>query len=283
MRQGFQYFGRDDPMIKADLHIHSTVSDGSDTIEQIIATAEQKELDFIAITDHDTLSHLSQIPKNTKVKVLGGIEISATDPVYGMRAHILGYHIQNQEIVTALTRPLLEARHQNSLKQAEILKRNGYKIDIDALPKADGKYLYKQHIIDHLVTSGQVPEMFGSFYKATFKNGGICAFDITYINVFEAVEIIKKAGGQAVLAHSGQQQNFYLIPALVACGLDGLEYNHHANSKTDQETIRRYAEKYGLYLTGGSDYHGRYEPQIFGIGDYLSEESGVEALCNCYQ
>jgi predicted metal-dependent phosphoesterase TrpH len=207
------------------------------------------------------------------------MEISAADRENNMRAHILGYNIADHRPILKLTRPLLEARSQNSLKQAEILKRHGYRIDLDSINRADGKYLYKQHIMDQLVSTGQVPEMFGAFYYQTFKNGGICDFDIEYIDVIKAVEAVKEAGGQAVLAHSGQQQNFYLIPRLARCGLDGVELNHHANSKKDKKTIREYARKHGLYLTGGSDFHGRYEPQVFGVGDYISEESGAYAIC----
>lgn len=266
-------------MLKADLHIHSTVSDGSDSIEQIVKIAEEKKLDVIAITDHDTLSHISRLPRNSKVKVIGGIEISAVDPENNKRAHILGYNIKDIELVEALTRPILEARNLNSEKQAKILCQNGYEIDIDKLARADGKYLYKQHIMDYLVRTKQVTEMFGDFYYTTFKNKGVCDFDIKYIDVYAAVKTIKEAGGQAVLAHSGQQKNFYLIPSLVEYGLAGLEYNHHANSEEDKNIIRRYAENYGLFLTGGSDYHGRYEPQDFGVGDILSEESGIEAIC----
>ncbi len=269
-------------MIKADLHIHSTVSDGSDSIERILELAEQKGLDYIAITDHDTLSHhkkIDELKDSSRVKVIGGIEIFAVDPENNMRAHILGYHIRIPELITELTHPLLEARNQNSERQAELLRQQGYSLPEEKLHRADGKYLYKQHIMDYLVATGQAEEMFGSYYHSTFKNNGICAFDITYIDVFQAVDTLKKAGGLAVLAHSGQQQNFYLIPQLVEHGLDGLELNHHANSVGDMEIIRSYAKEYDLFLTGGSDYHGAYEPQIFGIGDYLSEESGVRAIC----
>ena len=266
-------------MTKADLHIHSTVSDGSDTIEQIIDIAKERQLDAIAITDHDTLSHIAQIPFNAGLKIISGVEISSVHRETNTRAHVLGYGIQNPGIVTALTQPLLEARNKNSEKQVEFLKSIGFSIDVEKLARADGKYLYKQHIMDWLVTTGQVPDMFGPFYQKTFKQGGICAFDIEYIDVFEAVRAIKEAGGRAVLAHSGQQQNFWLIPELVAIGLDGLELNHHTHSDKDREITRDYATQYGLFLTGGSDYHGKYEPQIFGIGDFLAEDSGVFAIC----
>lgn len=266
-------------MLKADLHIHSTVSDGSMSIVDIIEEAAAKGLDAIAITDHDTLSQLAQTPKNSKIKIIPGLEISAVDRLNGLRAHILGYNVKIPEIVEDLTRPLLEARHQNTLRQIAVLKKHGYVIDEEKLSRADGKYLYKQHVMHYLVATGQATEMFGAFYKATFKNNGSCHFDITYIDALDAVRAIKQAGGQAVLAHSGQQQNFYFIPSLVECGLDGLECNHHAHSEKDRETIKRYAELYGLFLTGGSDFHGIYEPQLEGIGDIISEESGVKALC----
>ena len=265
--------------MKADLHIHTTVSDGSDSISRIIEMAKEKALDAIAITDHDTLSHLTQIPADTGIRVLGGVEISAIHRRTNTRTHILGYNIKEPEIVTSLTRPLLEARSKNSEKQVACLRSAGYQIDIDKLARADGKYLYKQHIMDWLVTTGQVSEIFGDFYRKTFKKGGICAFDIEYIDMLDAVKAIKEAGGLAVLAHPGQQKNFQLIPELVDAGLDGLELNHHSHDGNDMETIRGYAEEYKLFLTGGSDYHGKYEPQPFGVGDYLSDESGAKKIC----
>ena len=102
--------------------------------------------------------------------------------------------------------------------------------------------------MENLVRRKKADEMFGNFYYSTFKNGGICAFDIRYISPLEALKAIKNSGGLAVLAHSGQQQNFSLIPELVKNGLDGLELNHHSHSPKDRETIREYAEKYSLFL-----------------------------------
>ena len=113
---------------------------------------------------------------------------------------------------------------------------------------------------------------------STFKNGGICAFDIRYISPLEALKAIKNSGGLAVLAHSGQQQNFSLIPELVKNGLDGLELNHHSHSPKDRETIREYAEKYSLFLTGGSDFHGEFEPADVDLGDFIAEQSGIEKI-----
>ena len=210
-------------MIRADLHMHSTVSDGSFTIPELIARARQNGLDAIAITDHDTLSQRFQIPADTGLQVLTGIEISAYDYENDFRVHMLGYGIQKPEVTEQAVHPTLEARHANSLKQIEILNQHGYEIDLSQLRRADGKYIYKQHIMDDLVRRGKAPDMFGEFYQKTFKHGGICDFDIRYPSPLEALRAIKDAGGLAVLAHSGQQQNFCIIPELAKQGLDGLE------------------------------------------------------------
>lgn len=265
-------------MKKADLHIHSTVSDGSLGMEEIFQKAKEKGLDAVAITDHDTVSHWRKIKDPLWLKVIRGIEVSACDYRENKKVHILGYGIKNAEMVEEFVSPILAARHENSLKQIEILKKNGFSIREEELKKADGQYIYKQHIMEYLVRTGQAREMFGAFYQSVFKNHGICDFDITYCNPYEAVEVICQAGGKAVLAHSGQQKNFSLIPALTKCGLSGLELNHPANREPDKKIIREYAEKYGLFLTGGSDFHGAYENNSADIGEYLSEQSGLEAL-----
>lgn len=264
--------------MKADMHIHSTVSDGSYTIKEIIAKAKKRGLDGIAITDHDTLSHKKQIPFDCQLKIMAGIEVSAFDYEKNFRVHVLGFNIKDEAKVEKLVSKTLEARHENSLKQIKILNERGFDIDVNEVKKADNKYIYKQHIMDYLLEKGKVDELFGKFYLKTFKNNGICHFDIHYLDPITAVRTIKDAGGIAVLAHSGQQQNFSLIPELVANGLDGLELNHHSHSPKDREIICEYAKKYSLLLTGGSDCHGRYEAGSPDIGDYLADENDAEKM-----
>ena len=264
--------------MKADLHVHSTFSDGSSSIAQLIGMAKENGLDCIAITDHDTLSHIRNIPAAGEIKVIGGVEMSAIHRNTGVKAHILGYNIQKPGILSSFVQPTLEARSRNSEKQIDILTGLGFKIDISNIPRTEEKYIYKQHIMDWLFSTGQTSDMFGVFYQKTFKNGGACAFDIEYPDVFEAVRAVKEAGGLAVLAHPGQQNNFSLIPGLSQAGLDGLELNHYSNNESDRKLIAAYAERYGLFLTGGSDYHGKYGAHHFNIGDFLSEESGIKGV-----
>lgn len=271
-------------MLKADLHIHSNVSDGSDTIADIVMKAADLSLDAIAITDHDTLTHSKQIAALQEttllgVRVIAGIEISARDGKGRGDAHILGYGIENIDMVTDFTLPTLQTRHENALKQIEILQKHGYHFDMSELLKADGQYIYKQHIMHHLWITGQVSSMFGDSYAKFFAKDGLCPMSIAYVDACEAVKVITEAGGKAVLAHSGYNQNFYIIDELVDCGLVGLEYNHPDHEAKDRAILAEFAQKHGLFLTGGSDYHGSFEPQDFALGACLSEKSGVLALC----
>lgn len=265
-------------MMRADLHMHSTFSDGSDTPAELAEKAARKGLQAIAITDHDTLAHFQALPEHPRVRVLGGIEISAVDPQSGIKAHILGYGIQNPAPVEALVAPLRARRHANSLRQIGLLQDHGYYIDVDRLQKADGRYIYKQHILQYLVRTHQADELFGTFYRRVFKGGGFCDFDIAYVDARDAVAAIHQAGGLAVLAHPGQQKNFHLILSLP---LDGVEYRHVENRPEDRETIMECVQDRTtpLFLTGGSDYHGMYNDRAVEIGDYLACESGVDQLC----
>ena len=265
-------------MMKADLHIHSTVSDGSLTMEEIADRAVAKGLDAIGITDHDTVAHFDRLPQREGLQVIPGTEISAYDRGLRCKVHILGYRIQNPECLERYVEPIRRARHKNCLRQMSILEKAGYRLPPEEIQKADGAYIYKQHIMDYLCRTGQVPDMFGEFYRKVFKNGGICDFDIAYMDAVCAIHALKEAGGLAVLAHSGQQQNFELIPVLVREGLDGLEYDHPSNSDADKAIIQGYAKKYRLFLTGGSDFHGRFERDSADLGTHLSPESGIQTL-----
>lgn len=236
-------------MIKADLHMHSTVSDGSFTIPELIEFAKKKGLDAIAVTDHDTVSHFQQIPKiEHGVKVIPGIEISAYDYENNFKVHMLGYGIRYPEIVEKVVQPTLLARHENSLKQIRILNENGYDVNTEELRVADGKYIYKQHIMEYLLRRGKVSEMFGDFYYSVFKNNGICDFDIQYISPIEALNTIKEAWRSCRSCSQRTAAEFLsLFLNFQRTALDGLEVNHHSNSESDKIIIRRYAENMGCF------------------------------------
>ena len=115
-------------------------------------------------------------------------------------------------------------------------------------------------------------------YVTNHNKKCICDFENNDPQPHHVRQTKKWAGVIAVLAHSGQQQNFHLSSILVDKGLYGIELNHPSNSNIDRETIRFYADKYHLFLNGGSDFHGEYEKEKTQIGDYLSDNSGIEKI-----
>ena len=109
-----------------------------------------------------------------------------------------------------------------------------------------------------LISNNYMDEEYKILYKKIFKGSGICARDIEYVDMIEAVKAIKADGGIAVLAHPGHLDSYDFIENLVKAGLDGIEFNHESHSEEDHIKILKYSKKYNLILTGGSDFHGVY-------------------------
>lgn len=268
-------------MIRADLHMHTRVSDGADEIETVIDTCIQKKLTHIAVTNHDDMDgfdRTKELCDKAGIKTVKSIEITTYDRSTGHKAHILGYDIQNEEPIRKLTDPLLKRRHENALKQIEILKREGYEIDVKELKSRVYKIIYKQNLLQYLVEKGYADRIYGDFYRTYFSKGGICSFRPEDIDTVSAVRAIKESGGLAVLAHAGQQENYELIETLYPIGLDGVELYHASNDEKARKLIREASEGKNLFFTGGSDYHGAYSRRKVEIGDYLAEEGAVQAI-----
>ena len=251
-------------MNKADLHIHTSVSDCSKRAEEVLQLAQQEGVTHLAFTDHDTTQKAEEhaaLAKTYGIQAVPAVELSAFHRKSGKKVHILGYGYANTESIEKIGQRTLQKRNENGLKQIEILEKLGYKIDLDAIRALSNGCIYKQHILDYLVKSGQSEAIFGKIYRDIFKNGGPCDFDIAYPEAAEAVCAIVEAGGVAVLAHPGQQDNFEVLPELIEAGLKGIERNHPANNGQAREKIDTLCQKYALFYTGGSDYHGRYEKE----------------------
>ncbi|SKC47845.1 inositol monophosphatase family protein [Maledivibacter halophilus] len=271
--------------MKADLHVHTNISDSNYSIEETIQMAKEQGITHLGIVDHDTtlgLKKAIEVGEKYGIKIIPGIEISAYDYKNNRKVHILGYKFDlNAHNIKNLCDPIIKKRHNNSLWQIEKLIENGYKIRLDEVYEK-AKYstcIYKQHIMDVLIEKGYTDKIYSSLYKQLFKGNGICARDIEYIDVFDAVKAIKGDGGIAVLAHPGQLKSYDLIDDLVEIGLDGIELYHEDHTDADHRKILEYQEKYNLILTGGSDYHGDYGSN-FKIGDFLTSKEYIKFFDN---
>lgn len=263
-------------MYLADLHVHTEVSDCSMTAEEILKEAKKKGISHIAFSEHDTTKQAKEhveLAKQYGIQAIKAVEMSAYDNEGKKKVHILGYGYGTGDHIEAIGRETLRKRHENCLKQMGILKELGYNISVEAIEKLAGDCIYKQHILDYLVKTGQSTELFGKIYQTIFKNGGACDFDIEYPSAEEVIRAIKLDGGMAVLAHPGQQGNFDIVERLVKAGLNGIEWKHPSHNEEDRRIVMECAKQYGLFCTGGSDFHGRYEKESASIGEFPAHES----------
>lgn len=268
-------------MYRADLHLHTTISDGSEDAVQILEMARQAGLTHLAFTNHDTTKMWEKYIAEAKeygIHAIPGIEMSACDYEEDVKAHILGYGYTSTVHMEKIGSETLRKRNENGLKYIEILNTIGYKADAKEIQRLSTTAVYKQHILAYLVKTGQADTIFGDVYYKVFKNGGPCAFDLEYPDPVECVKAICADGGTAVLAHPGQQDNFRLLPKLVEAGLKGIEYSHPSHNEALRKRTMQAAEEFGLFMTGGSDYHGVYEKTKTEFGKYTAHISSRAPL-----
>lgn len=249
---------------RADLHVHTVVSDGSDTFTQVIGKARVQGLSHIAVTDHDTTKGLRLAAQQAAAQCFSlvcGVEVSAWDPASERRVHILGLGLgEESPAVQDLCGVTLARRSANTAWQMRQLLDAGFDVDVEYAAElaAESTGFYKQHLMAALTDAEFSSAEYQLLYKTLFKNGGIAQRDIQYVDMCDAVDAIVADGGVAVLAHPGQFDNYDALPALVDAGLSGIERCHPDHDQRDIQLCEELAARYGLFCTGGSDYHGRF-------------------------
>lgn len=255
---------RENAQVVADLHCHTDVSDCSENVHTVLDKARARGVTHLAVTDHDTVSGLDsafEAGDELGVKVIGGVEISAYDFDRGRKVHVLGLGMSAvSPAVSKLCAPVLEARRANTEWQVRRLREAGYLVEENVLREVSSAStsLYKQHVMAAMTDDPYSSEAYRTLYRSLFKGDGICARDIEYVDARDAVEAIVQDGGLPVLAHPGQLDSYDLVPALVECGLAGIERFHHDHGEVDRQRCAELALAHGLFTTGGSDYHGSF-------------------------
>ncbi|AWH79192.1 PHP domain-containing protein [Clostridioides difficile] len=255
-----------------ELHCHTSISDNNFTTEEIIKKAAEKNINILAITNHDTLSGLDEalvLGEHYGVTIIPGIEISAYDYKNRKRVHILGYNIDlNSQEIKNLCNPMVCDRHKASVKMVNKIIDLGYKISLEDVKKYSSKTgIFKQHIMKALIDKGYTDNIYSSLYKELFHRGnGKVYVSLKYVDYRDAIKAIKNSGGICVLAHPGQMDNFSAIEEMVKVGLDGIEVYHPSHNKELEKESLFYAKKYNLVVTGGSDYHGFYSQHNYELG-----------------
>ncbi|RLC93381.1 MAG: PHP domain-containing protein [Chloroflexi bacterium] len=246
--------------MKADLHIHSTASDGHLTPEELVAMAADLGLEVISITDHDSIDGvapaLEAAQAYTGLKLIAGVEVS-TDVPHG-EVHILGYFINHldPELRSVLER-LRNSRVLRAQKMVAKLAELGMDVDWGRVQKIAGSgSIGRPHIAQALVERGHVSSFKEAFTRFIGRDGPAYV-EREKLTPEQVVELIVKAGGLPVLAHPADMQNLeWQIAQLQKVGLVGIEAYYDGYTRGVVRYLASLAAKYGLITTGGSDFHG---------------------------
>lgn len=272
-----------------DLHLHTTASDGTMSPAEIVRYAKGKGLRVIAITDHDTIEGLQEgMHEGDKVglEVIPGVELSADTPKGTM--HLLGYYIDPacSELADKLM-VLQQARMERNLAIVEKLRGLGIPIELSEVKEApEHGQIGRPHFAYTMVQKGFAQNIQDAFDRYLGKGRP------AYVEKFrfspeEAMHFIRKAGGITVLAHpftlkQPQPADFdAFIGELKREGLDGIEVYYPEHSDGQRKLYRDAAQKYGLVISGGSDFHGFNKDEADlgeGYGDRELTYSLVEAI-----
>jgi predicted metal-dependent phosphoesterase TrpH len=264
-----------------DLHVHSTASDGTLTPAEILARAECMGLGALAITDHDTVEGAraavaSGVPAS--IHFFTGIEISAAPPPFLHRRgsfHILGYGIRLEDAgLNAALMRLQQARQERNPAMVERLRRLGIDISMEELAAHAGNaQIGRPHIAGLMIRKGVVAS-FDEAFDRYIGTGKAAYVDKYRIPCEEAIQLIHRAGGIAVMAHPGLLGPMpdavfnALISGLKRMGIDGIEVYYPEHTREQTERYRRTAGRFDLVITGGTDFHGDIKPGIdLGVGD----------------
>lgn len=275
--------------MKADLHCHTTLSDGSLGIEEVIAQAKRNSIDYLAITDHDNLSSISRavvLGERYGINIIPAVEFSTFDNARNTKAHILCYMPKKPDRLEGLCMRTCETRKQRGKKMAlKVLEKYPITLENIVHYSTGSKAIFKCHIMHALMDYGYTTDLYGDVYEELFNAvTGLCAEEVaseTRENpeVHFVLELIHSAGGIAVLAHPRVYDNFDLLEELAAAGkIDGVEVWHQSLKDGDEARLLEIAKKYDLITTGGSDFHGFYNHYPISIGYNLTPQESLDRI-----
>ncbi|MFY9610579.1 MAG: PHP domain-containing protein [Blastocatellia bacterium] len=271
-----------------DLHSHTIHSDGSSTPLEIVELAKLNGARAVAITDHDTIDGLREgrnAAGRLGVEFVNGIELSAEYSPGTM--HILGYYIDDEhEQLAAKLQELRAARDRRNPEIAVRLEALGVDVRYDEVAElASNDVVGRPHFARVLVDKGYAASIQDAFDRFLAK-GAAAYVEKKRLSPGESISLIHNAKGVAVLAHPYQlrlpaEALDRLVGELVELGLDGIEAIYSRHSPAERECYSKLADRHRLLVTGGSDYHGTYKPDISlvnGLGNLAVPYSLLEAL-----
>jgi len=265
-----------------DFHTHTLYSDGTQTPKELLRRLDERGVQRFAITDHDALDAYASLDLEALGdRVIIGVEINTT--YRHNEVHILGYDFP---VDSSVLRPVLERnnleRDQRVQAMAEKLSAVGYALTVDEIraESLPGSPLGRPHVARALVRKGYVDSIEDAF-RTLLRRDGPGYVPSTYMHPHDAVRLIRESGGIAVLAHPGRLEDHAIIEELAGVGLQGLEVFYPSHDANERDYFRKLAARYGLVMTGGSDFHDPvYNEDGVGMEIDLRDLEGFFALLN---
>lgn len=249
-----------------DLHTHTNESDGTLSPSQLIAEAARRGVDVLAITDHDTFAgYDAAVPlaREADVALVCGIELSTK--LHGESAHLLGYFPGCDGLAEfrQWVLDLQASRRDRNVRLAERLRELGFDIRVEEAEALGRGMTGRPHFAQIMVRKGYVANIRRAFDEYLDESA------IGYVHrrepqFAESVKRIRDAGGIASLAHPARLRRdaASLAPELRDAGLNAIEAYHSDHSPAETEKFLALARRYGLKVTGGSDFHGDVKPEV---------------------
>ena len=249
-----------------DLHSHTNESDGTCSPGQLIAEAVRSGVTALGITDHDTFTGYDKavpLAEDAGVELVCGIELSTK--LHGHSVHLLGYFPGNHGM-GGFREWVLEqqaSRRERNVRLAQRLRELGFAITLEEAESRGRGMTGRPHFAQILMEKGYVTSIRQAFddYLDESAQGYVFRREPTFA---EGVERIRQAGGIASLAHPVRVKGDVpaLLPELCASGLNAIEAFHSDHGPDEVRLYLELAEKYGLLVTGGSDFHGEVKPGV---------------------
>ncbi|MHB8141890.1 MAG: PHP domain-containing protein [Vulcanimicrobiaceae bacterium] len=249
-----------------DFHSHTVASDGSLTAQELADFMGERQVAVFSISDHDTLAAYGSFEVPAGSRVVTGVEINTS--WRDNEVHILGYRLPlGPSPLDALLAANRQARRSRMARMVRRLREAGYGIsEADVEREAVGAQAFgRPHVGKALVRLGIASDIESAFRN--FLRRGKPGYEpSTHVTPAQAIEAIHASDGLAVLAHPGRLKDRAIIDELAAGGLDGLEAFYPSHTREDVDAFRALADRYGLLLTGGADFHDiRYHTSGVGM------------------
>lgn len=257
--------------MRIDLHTHSTASDGTDTPAELVRKAAAAGLDVVALTDHDTtrghVEALAALPQG--LTLVTGAELSCR--LDGVSMHLLAYLFDPEEPALLAERELVrDDRVPRAKGMIAKLNELGVPVTWEQVARIAGNgSVGRPHVASALVELGVVDSVSDAFTPEWLADGGRAYVPKHETDPFEAVRLVKNAGGVAVFAHPAAVKRGRTVPdsaiaELARAGLDGIEVDHMDHDPGTRARLRGLAGELELLVTGSSDYHGSRKTCVLG-------------------